>query len=954
MLSASVAIKLGLGRDSHGMALLSSSTTGDQDSAAMNVPGPCFRGLAGDIMTWRELLWATLESPTTSRCASWTALLLTICISLSILAFILETVPELHGMETVFMVVEVAVTSVFTMEIIARLLSCPNPRAYCTLLNVVDLVAVLPLYLEAAFQDDAQAAEGLRIMRILRLFRIFKLSRYFTAIKLIVGAMTLSAAPLLMALFLTLLGTVLFASAMYYIERGIWSPELEVYMYPGSQTPSDFQSILDAMWWTTITLATVGYGDVGPRSGEGKALGVIVALAGVVILAFPISIFAANFSELYVLTQRRAALQRELRSDLIAGLSKAATEKEDIDDGSLPRFTNPHLPADSLNTRLTDPLSPAPAAPSSSKKDLAPTHHSLATPLLVGSGSPARRKSKDTMSQRLRKIASTHSVIADDAKIDADIAAEVFGTHPFSQTPLGAASSPKSDDKQIQRHQASESVSSRIQGQSKVMTPFGWSHSVVATSREARTLVEAVAIARAARRCQVVEVGDEDARMVRGSSFAHLNLADDVVLRASIKQLCCDARKRIWVKIRRREQKMRDAVAIELARRWRSWFDVDAETVIGVTEPMVSDRTWLHKEASVLSLAELEGAPERSVLKAHHSPVCTVAGAATQWPASSSEPPAPPTAPVSATAAFASSGFPHQGLSKAVISVQGKDEDDEQPYSDDGGQFVASSGNDEQGVATAQLSPAEGVAFAEASRQQPTVEGMVLGGRPEFRQGAEPACEQLSTRVEDEDDGDPTAPVHDVDEAGPAHSKILTQQSRSARALHAAAARSSDASSTRLPGLAMTSLPGGPRIGHQELSNDHFGVPGQFSRIPLDSKAFLLGSLGTRSDGDVASASAGKHFATRCSRSVQSACGACHSNHDTNSHSSPAASQDSNAAASSRNEGGLDDDDDDDDVVYRKRTVTRFVRRDVQGADVEETTEVLEEHRRRRRRRKRL
>jgi voltage-gated potassium channel Kch len=824
---------------------------------------------------------------------------------LSIVAFILETVSDLEVMSDAFSVIEVAVTAVFTAEIVARLMSCPSPRAYCTILNIVDVIAVLPLYLEAAVQGDARATDSLKIMRILRLFRIFKLSRYFSAIKLIVGALTLSAVPLMMALFLTLLGTVLFASAMYYIERGAWDAQREIYIHQASGAPSDFQSILDAMWWTTIALATVGYGDVGPRTGEGKALGVVVALSGVVILAFPISIFAANFSELYVLTQRRAALQKELSSDLLAGLSRIAADRDDVQADGIPRFNNPHLPTPTPSSKGSGVFFSAGAA------DDAPGEPWRQQPqgkehFEAAAAAQAAPRGLETM-RRLQKIASTHFVTLADTEVDANTAAEVFGLHPASAQPA-----------MPRVGKARQRSASDAKQAGQLMTPYGWSHSVVSNSHEAQSLVEAVAIARAARRYQVMEVGEEDSRMVRGSSFAHLNLTDDEILRASVSKLCRDARKRIWLKIRRREQKMHDAVAIELARRWRSWFDVDAETVIGVTEVMVDDKALLRKEASVLSLAELEPGsvgPSPSANSADEHVESSQRDREKPFPDSEkattapAAPPLPPVQPTSRSTQCAGTGPP------SASSLQ------PQAPGARGGAGARQGAVEAEGPAP-RKAETEHETEAEAPSRQ--VRGAVL---PE----------------EEDADDDPTAPEHEGEEP----SAVNTSRAFSARQI---LNRATDS----LTSLAKEESRTKPRTASESDLDDHRSLPSLQPRASRHRQSRSKHASPQRRPAPtrpahrdllppVAPPSKPRVRHRLATGGLMRAAG----NNDSQQ------SDASHRADDTVSDEEHDDDDDDDDVVYRKRTVTRLVRKDQQGGNVEETTEVLEEHRRRRRRRKR-
>jgi voltage-gated potassium channel len=487
---------------------------------AASIGGPFLTGDRGKDMTWRELLWYSLDDPTLTRCAQLTAWFITAMIIVSVACLVLETLPSMRHYPEVFFVFEVVATSIFTLEIVAKLVSCPRPSAMLRIMNVVDFVAILPLYLELVISSDSSPAYVLRAFRLLRIFRLFKLSRYFGAIKLLTSALYLSAAPLSMAMFLTLLGVILFASAMYYIERGDWNQAMM--RYEVDNQASKFQSVLDAMWFTAISVTTVGYGDLAPLSGQGKALGALVALGGVVILGFPISIFSANFSDLYVLSKRRAALRKELQVDLTQTLVASTKESVEISLESIPMFENPHLP----------------------------------TPASTGTGAEAP-------------------------------SAEFFPDSKSSHTTALAAPPPRSpedlDKETIEAVFApsNRNLSHAVRGgRSASDGGSDWSRSITHDAREAKSLKEAIKIARTARLSQMLSFSEDDKSILRASSFEDFDLTDDGILSEVMASLCRDTRRRIWNKIRRLECQMSESLAEEVAKRWLAWFGSDIPTLL--------------------------------------------------------------------------------------------------------------------------------------------------------------------------------------------------------------------------------------------------------------------------------------------------------------------------------------------------------------------------------------
>ena len=109
--------------------------------------------------------------------------------------------------------------------------------------GLIDLVSILPFYLQALFPGL-----DLRVLRTLRLLRIFKLSHYNTAIEDLFSAIYEERKSFIAAFYLLIIAFVLTSSLIYFAEH--------------RAQPVEFASIPDAMYWSLITLTTVGYGDL--------------------------------------------------------------------------------------------------------------------------------------------------------------------------------------------------------------------------------------------------------------------------------------------------------------------------------------------------------------------------------------------------------------------------------------------------------------------------------------------------------------------------------------------------------------------------------------------------------------------------------------------------------------------------------------------------------------------
>ena len=146
--------------------------------------------------------------------------------------------------------------------------------------GLIDLISILPFFLNQLVKVDGRF---LRILRLFRLTRIFKLGRGSSSLKLFIKALNGVKNELKFTLFLSLLAILFSASAIYYLEH--------------EAQPEKFSSITESIWWATVSLATVGYGDVYPVTAGGKIFASIISLIGIGIVAIPTGIISASFVE---------------------------------------------------------------------------------------------------------------------------------------------------------------------------------------------------------------------------------------------------------------------------------------------------------------------------------------------------------------------------------------------------------------------------------------------------------------------------------------------------------------------------------------------------------------------------------------------------------------------------------------------------------------------------------
>jgi voltage-gated potassium channel len=202
-------------------------------------------------------------------------------ILLSVIAVMLETVESFSDKHHQAMVViEWVFTILFSVEYIMRLLSVAKPLKYATsFMGVIDLLSTIPTYLSLIIAGP-QYLLVIRTIRLLRIFRILKLSRYISEANVLKEALRNSLAKILVFLGGVIILVLILGTLMYMIE----GPE------------HGFTSIPTAMYWTIVTITTVGYGDIAPATTFGQTVASMIMLIGYGIIAVPTGIVTGEIA----------------------------------------------------------------------------------------------------------------------------------------------------------------------------------------------------------------------------------------------------------------------------------------------------------------------------------------------------------------------------------------------------------------------------------------------------------------------------------------------------------------------------------------------------------------------------------------------------------------------------------------------------------------------------------
>ncbi|XP_008155805.1 potassium voltage-gated channel subfamily D member 2 isoform X1 [Eptesicus fuscus] len=254
-------------------------------------------------MTARQKVWRAFENPHTSTMALVFYYVTGFFIAVSVIANVVETVPcgsspghikELPCGEryaVAFFCLDTACVMIFTVEYLLRLAAAPSRYRFVrSVMSIIDVVAILPYYIGLVMTDNEDVSGAFVTLRVFRVFRIFKFSRHSQGLRILGYTLKSCASELGFLLFSLTMAIIIFATVMFYAEKG--------------SSATKFTSIPAAFWYTIVTMTTLGYGDMVPKTIAGKIFGSICSLSGVLVIALPVPVIVSNFSRIYHQNQR--------------------------------------------------------------------------------------------------------------------------------------------------------------------------------------------------------------------------------------------------------------------------------------------------------------------------------------------------------------------------------------------------------------------------------------------------------------------------------------------------------------------------------------------------------------------------------------------------------------------------------------------------------------------------
>lgn len=239
-------------------------------------------------LSFRKKTFMVLERESHSKFAEFIHYFLMTLILLTVVSVILESDNDIFNRHKItFEILEVISLAVFTIEYILRVWSSSELKQYSsfrgkikymlTPMAIIDLLAVLPVWFGLIVYRDFM------ILRGLRLVRVFKLTRYSRSMSLLISVLKQESPNIFAAFFVLGILIIIAATGIHLVE--------------GNAQPEAFGTIPKSIWWATVTLTTVGYGDVVPLTTAGKLFGIVILMSGIGMAALPAGILASGFTK---------------------------------------------------------------------------------------------------------------------------------------------------------------------------------------------------------------------------------------------------------------------------------------------------------------------------------------------------------------------------------------------------------------------------------------------------------------------------------------------------------------------------------------------------------------------------------------------------------------------------------------------------------------------------------
>nr|XP_024654951.1 potassium voltage-gated channel subfamily G member 4-like [Maylandia zebra] len=296
-------------------------------------------------------LGEAVENPHSGFAGKVFAFMSVMMVVVTVVSLCISTMPDQQQQESMgecsqkcrnMFLVESICVAWFTLEFLVRFFHAQSKLEFIQgPLNITDIAAILPYYVSLflEFKDetvhDIVAGAGkstldklgliLRVMRALRIMYVMKLARHSMGLQTLGLTMQRSVTDFGLLLLFICVAVALFSPLVHLAESEL-APN-------AARTPQlMFSSIPASYWWSIISVTTVGYGDMVPRSIPGQVGALIIILAGILILSFPSTSIFHTFNRTYnELKEEHKRLWKEERgAELATGAEESMKEKRNM------------------------------------------------------------------------------------------------------------------------------------------------------------------------------------------------------------------------------------------------------------------------------------------------------------------------------------------------------------------------------------------------------------------------------------------------------------------------------------------------------------------------------------------------------------------------------------------------------------------------------------------------
>uniref|UniRef100_A0A1A7Y1J3 Potassium voltage-gated channel, subfamily G, member 4 n=1 Tax=Iconisemion striatum TaxID=60296 RepID=A0A1A7Y1J3_9TELE len=308
-----------------------------------------------------SMLREVMENPHSGLAGKMFACLSIIMVLVTVISLCISTMPDLRDEENRgecslkchnMFVVESICVAWFTLEFLLRFVNAPSKLAFARgPLNIIDAIAILPYYVSLVVdvgdesQEDVVMGAGrgyldklsliLRLLRALRILYVMRLARHSLGLQTLGVTMQRSMREFGLLLLFVCVAVTLFAPLVHLAES-------ELAPFAAINPHHRFSSIPASYWWAIISMTTVGYGDMVPRSIPGQMVALFSILSGILIMAFPATSIFHTFSRSY----------QELKQEY-----KRVWKQEQHEETHSPEFTS-EPKEDNQMSNKTDPSRP--------------------------------------------------------------------------------------------------------------------------------------------------------------------------------------------------------------------------------------------------------------------------------------------------------------------------------------------------------------------------------------------------------------------------------------------------------------------------------------------------------------------------------------------------------------------------------------------------------------------